>query len=102
MWEKEKAGRIGVESYYTGTNVWRRTRIARESKPYSFLVSSPSTHSAGSNSFVNVENLTDVRQTRWNPLLRPAGPSMADGPSMRGRRWTAASSMAASFCLLVR
>jgi iron complex outermembrane receptor protein len=21
--------------------------------------------------FVNVENLTNVRQTRWNPLLRP-------------------------------
>jgi outer membrane receptor for ferrienterochelin and colicins len=21
--------------------------------------------------FVNIENLTDVRQTRWNPLLRP-------------------------------
>jgi iron complex outermembrane receptor protein len=30
--------------------------------------------------FFNAENFTDVRQTRWNPLLRPA--RGADG------RWT--------------
>jgi iron complex outermembrane receptor protein len=48
MWEKEKAGRIGVESYYTGRHTFGHLRL-----------------------FVNVENLGNVRQTQWDPLLRP-------------------------------
>ena len=80
MWETNGAGRVGLELYYTG-----RQRL--EANPYR-------THSRGYISvgllaerefgrvrlFINAENLTDARQTRWDPLLRPApGP---DG------RWT--------------
>jgi hypothetical protein len=44
--------------------------------------------------FINVENLADVRQTRWEPLLRPARVPTAGGRSMRGRRLMVATSTA--------
>jgi iron complex outermembrane receptor protein len=71
MWEKEKAGRIGVESYYTGDQRLEDNPFRTESKPYvlfGFLAEHPI---RGFKLFVNVENLTNVRQTRWDPLLRP-------------------------------
>ena len=71
MWEKEKAGRIGVESYYTGVQRLEDNPYRTESKPY-FLFGFLAEHPIGPlKLFVNVENLTNVRQTRWNPLLRP-------------------------------
>jgi iron complex outermembrane receptor protein len=71
MWEKEKAGRIGVESYYTGHQRLEENPYRNESKAY-VLFGFLAEHTFGRyRLFVNVENLTDVRQTRWNPLLRP-------------------------------
>jgi outer membrane receptor for ferrienterochelin and colicins len=71
MWEKEKAGRIGVESYYTGVQRLEDNPYRTQSKPY-FLFGFLAEHPIGPfKLFVNVENLTNVRQTRWNPLLRP-------------------------------
>lgn len=71
MWEKEKAGRIGVESYYTGHQRLEENPFRTESKAY-VLFGFLAEHSFGPiRLFVNVENLTDVRQTRWDPLLLP-------------------------------
>jgi len=71
MWEKEKAGRIGIESYYTGRQRLEENPYRNESKAY-VLFGLLAEHTFGwFRLFVNVENLTDVRQTRWNPLLRP-------------------------------
>ena len=71
MWEKEKAGRIGIESYYTGHQRLEENPYRTESKAY-VLFGVLAEHTFGPfRLFVNVENLTDVRQTRWNPLLRP-------------------------------
>jgi iron complex outermembrane receptor protein len=71
MWEKEKAGRIGVESYYTGHQRLEENPYRTESKPY-VLFGFLAEHTFGRfRLFVNVENLGGVRQTRWNPLLRP-------------------------------
>jgi outer membrane receptor for ferrienterochelin and colicins len=71
MWEKEKAGRIGVESYYTGDQRLEDNPYRSESKPY-VLFGFLAEHPIGAfKLFVNVENLTNVRQTRWDPLLRP-------------------------------
>src|SRR4051794_40757955 len=68
MWEKPK-GRIGIESYYTGRQRLEENPYRAESKPYvlfGFLVE----RKVGPvRLFLNAENLTDVRQTRWNPLL---------------------------------
>jgi len=71
MWEKEKAGRIGVESYYTGQQRLEDNPYRSESKSYvlfGFLAERSFSHFR---LFVNVENLSNVRQTRWDPLLRP-------------------------------
>jgi len=71
MWEKEKAGRIGVESYYTGQQRLEDNPYRSESKSYvlfGFLAERTFSHFR---LFVNVENLSNVRQTRWDPLLRP-------------------------------
>ncbi|HEV2199502.1 MAG TPA: TonB-dependent receptor [Bryobacteraceae bacterium] len=71
MWEKEKAGRIGVESYYTGHQRLEENPYRNESKAY-VLFGFLAEHAFGRfRLFVNVENLTNVRQTRWDPLLRP-------------------------------
>jgi iron complex outermembrane receptor protein len=71
MWEKEKVGRLGVESYYTGDQRLEDNPYRSESKPY-VLFGFLAEHPIGPfKLFVNVENLTNVRQTRWDPLLRP-------------------------------
>jgi outer membrane receptor for ferrienterochelin and colicins len=71
MWEKEKAGRIGIESYYTGHQRLEENPYRTESKAY-VLFGFLAEHTFGPfRLFVNIENLTNVRQTRWNPLLRP-------------------------------
>ncbi len=71
MWEKEKAGRIGIESYYTGHQRLEENPYRTESKAY-VLFGLLAEHPIGRlRLFVNVENLSNVRQTRWDPLLRP-------------------------------
>jgi iron complex outermembrane receptor protein len=71
MWEKHGKGRIGVEAYYTGIqsiddNPWR-TR----SRPYVELGLMGELVLGKVSLFVNAENLLDVRQTRWDPMLLP-------------------------------
>lgn len=71
MWEKAKVGRVGVEGYYTGDQRLEENPYRTESRPY-FLFGLLAEHPIGPlRLFVNVENLTNVRQTRWDPLLRP-------------------------------
>jgi iron complex outermembrane receptor protein len=70
MWEKEGVGRIGVESYYTGHQRLEDNPYRSESKAY-VLFGFLAEHTFGHfRIFVNVENLGNVRQTRWDPLLR--------------------------------
>jgi iron complex outermembrane receptor protein len=80
MWENEKLGRFGAECYYTGRQRLEDNPYRSESKPYvsvGFLVE----HRFGPvKAFVNAENLTDSRQSRRDPILRPS--RAVDG------RWT--------------
>ncbi len=71
MWEKEKSGRIGVESYYTGHQRLEENPYRNESLPYVLFGFLAERKLGPARLFVNVENLTNVRQTRWDPLLRP-------------------------------
>jgi iron complex outermembrane receptor protein len=81
MWEKEVAGRFGIECYYTGRqrlefNPWRRL-----SEPYVIVGAMGERRVARHvRLFINLENLSGVRQTRWDPLLLP-------GRTVDGR-WT--------------
>jgi iron complex outermembrane receptor protein len=71
-WEWEGAGRIGVEWFYTGTQRLDANPYRAESRPYSVFGVLATRRVGRWLLFINTENLTDVRQTRWEPLLRPA------------------------------
>ena len=80
MWEREDVGRVGVELYYTGTQRLEENPYATESEPYVIVGLLAERQFGRLRVFVNGENLTGTRQSRWQPLLRPA--RAADG------RWT--------------
>ena len=79
IWEKN-GWHIGLESYYTGTQRLEDNPYRTRSEPYmleGFLIQR---RFGKFRLFLNAENLADVRQTDWGPLLRPM--RAADG------RWT--------------
>jgi outer membrane receptor for ferrienterochelin and colicins len=71
-WEWRDVVRLGVEWFYTGTQRLDANPYRVESRPYSVFGVLASRRIGRALLFVNGENLTDVRQTRWEPLLRPA------------------------------
>jgi outer membrane receptor for ferrienterochelin and colicins len=71
-WDWEGAGRLGVEWFYTGTQRLEANPYRTESRPYSVFGVLATRRVGRALLFINGENLTDVRQTRWEPLLRPA------------------------------
>ncbi|SEC88809.1 TonB-dependent receptor plug domain-containing protein [Terriglobus roseus] len=80
-WEREGTTRIGLECYYTGEQRLEYNPYRDVSRPY-VLVGAMGERkvTAHVKLFLNLENLTNVRQTRWDPLLLPSRES--DG------RWT--------------
>jgi iron complex outermembrane receptor protein len=80
MWEVEDSGRVGIEWYYTGEQRLEENPYRDLSEPYMILGVLAERQFGRLRVFVNGENLTGVRQTRWDPLLRPT--RAADG------RWT--------------
>ena len=71
MWEKEDAGRIGVELYYTGWQRLESNPYADRSEPYAIVGVLGERQLGKLRVFINGENLTGVRQTKWHPLERP-------------------------------
>ena len=80
MWEAEDVGRVGIEWYYTGTQSLDENPYRVTSEPYMILGLLAEKQFGRIRLFVNGENLTGVRQTRWDPLLLPT--RAVDG------RWT--------------
>ena len=80
MWEDEDAGRVGVEVYYTGLQRLDVNPYRDESRPYVVVGLLAEKRFGRWRVFLNAENVTDVRQTRWDSLIRPS--RGADG------RWT--------------
>jgi outer membrane receptor for ferrienterochelin and colicins len=80
MWEVEDRGRVGLELYYTGRQRLEENPHRARSQPYVVVGLLVEKRVGRLRLFVNAENVTDVRQTRWDPLLRPS--PGADG------RWT--------------
>jgi outer membrane receptor for ferrienterochelin and colicins len=71
MWEREDVGRVGVEWYYTGVQRLDHNSYRESSEPYMIVGLLAEKQFGRVRLFVNGENLTGVRQTRWDPLLRP-------------------------------
>jgi iron complex outermembrane receptor protein len=71
-WEFGGVWRLGVEWYYTGPQRVEANPYRTESAPYSVFGVLASRRLGRVLIFINGENLTDVRQTDWDPLLRPS------------------------------
>jgi outer membrane receptor for ferrienterochelin and colicins len=70
MWEREAVGRAGVELYYTGSQRLEENPFATTSEPYLIVGLLAERQFGRLRLFLNGENLTAVRQTRWDPLIR--------------------------------
>jgi iron complex outermembrane receptor protein len=80
MWEAEDIGRVGIEWYYTGGQRLEENPFRPVSEPYMIVGVLAERQFGRFRLFINGENLSGVRQTRWDPLLLPV--RAADG------RWT--------------
>lgn len=80
MWERESKGWLGFEAYYTGRQQLDDNPYRSRSKPYVELGLLGEVALGNARLFLNAENLLDIRQTKYDPLLLPT--RAADG------RWT--------------
>ena len=80
MWEREDVGRAGIEIYFTGAQQLEANPYATRSEPYLILGLLAERQFGRVRLFVNGENLSGVRQSHWDPLVRPS--QAVDG------RWT--------------
>jgi iron complex outermembrane receptor protein len=71
MAESEDAGRIGLELYYTGRQRLDADPFRTHSRPYLIVGLLAERRVGRFRLFINGENLTDARQTRWSPFYRP-------------------------------
>ncbi len=75
MWEKENVGRVGIEYYFTGQQRLVANPYRSRSKAYSVLGALAERKFGRYRVFLNAENLTDTRQTKFDSLLlRAPGP----------------------------
>jgi outer membrane receptor for ferrienterochelin and colicins len=84
-------GRIGVEAYYTGRSAGGQS-LPHESRPYLHLGVLGEIVLGKVSLFANAENILGVRQTRYDPLLRPQRAPSGRGRWTSGRRPKASSS----------
>jgi iron complex outermembrane receptor protein len=70
--ESEQRGRIGLELDYTGEQTLEYDPYRTRSPGYFSLNALAELRFRNFAIFVNAINLSDVRQTRWDPLIRPS------------------------------
>lgn len=70
-WELGDVWRLSVEWYYTGPQRLEANPYRTESVAYSVFAVLASRRLGRALLFINGENLTNVKQTDWDPLLRP-------------------------------
>jgi iron complex outermembrane receptor protein len=80
MWEGDAWGRAGFEAYYTGRQDLDDNPYRERSRGYVLFGGLFERRIGRARLFVNVENLADIRQTKYEPLIRPT--RLPDG------RWT--------------
>lgn len=79
-WEPKDESGIGIEGFYTGTQPLAENPYRTESRPYVTVGAIARWRFNHIIVFLNSENLTGVRQTKFDPLVRPS-------PGLGGR-WT--------------
>src|SRR3546814_5510023 len=71
MWEKSGRGKIGLEAYYTGRQLLEDNPYRSRSRPYFELGAMGELILGRISLFINAEDLLDIRQTKYVPLLLP-------------------------------
>jgi outer membrane receptor for ferrienterochelin and colicins len=71
-WGDGRDGRLGIEGYLTGVQQLEANPYRDRSRPYTIVGVLFERRVGRARLFVNGENLTDVRQTRWDPIVRPS------------------------------
>ena len=71
MWEEHGKGRIGIEAYYTGTQSLDDNPYRTRSRPYVHLGMLGEIVLGKISLFANAENILDIRQSKYDSLLRP-------------------------------
>ena len=79
-YESEGSMRAGVELYYNSRQLLDDDSYREQSKPFLYIGALAERAFGAVRVFANAENLLDVRQTDWDPLVRPF--------MGRGGRWT--------------
>jgi outer membrane receptor for ferrienterochelin and colicins len=72
MWEGEAWGRAGFEAYYTGRQPLEDNPYRSRGRRYVLFGGLFERRVGRARFFINVENLADIRQTKYDPLIRPA------------------------------
>lgn len=72
MWEESGRGRIGIEAYYTGRQELDGNPYRSVGKPYVEIGALAEVVVGKVRLFLNAENILNIRQTRFDPLLLPA------------------------------
>lgn len=70
MWEDHERGLLGIEAYYTGAQPLEDDPSRSRGKPYVHLGVLGELRRGMYSVFLNFENILNVRQTRWDPLVR--------------------------------
>jgi len=71
IWEKHDSHLLGFEAYYTGTQALEENPFRERSRDFFFLGLLGQITRGNVSFFLNAENLLDIRQTRYDPLLLP-------------------------------
>ena len=94
MVEGDEWGRAGFEAYYTGRQELEHNPYRNVSRSYVLFGGMFERRIGRLRVFVNVENLADTRQTKYDPLIRPT--RLLDGrwsvdawAPLDGRVWNA-------------
>ncbi len=72
LWSIRERVRLGVEFFYTGRQQLDESPFRRQSEPYLLWGAVAEWRVGRARLFVNVENLSDIRQTSHDPLVRPS------------------------------
>ena len=80
IWEGDEWGRFGIEMYFVGKQQLDENPYRGASRPHLLLGALGERRFGGLRVFINAENLLDIRQTKYDPLIVPA--------PRRDGRWT--------------
>jgi outer membrane receptor for ferrienterochelin and colicins len=72
LWSIREHVRLGVEFFYTGKQQIDESPFRNESEPYLLWGAVAEWRVGRARLFINVENLSDIRQTTYDPLVRPS------------------------------